>query len=121
MMGDHGADRLFGGYGYDTYQFRPGDSIPGSRDILLREGHGGAGVAFDNPGADLGDRIDLSSYDADETTAGFQHWVFGTTQDKGHLWAIDSGTKTLIQGNSDDDPGIEFEVAIGDIGVGLCR
>jgi hypothetical protein len=53
--------------------------------------------------------------DANEIEPGLQPWVsFGTSRGIGHLWAVNSGTDTLIRGNVDDDPAPEFEIEIKD-------
>ena len=46
-----------------------------------------------------------------------QDFVFGAATGIGRLWAVNSGTTTLIRGNTDGDAAAEFEVAIADAGV----
>ena len=112
LQGGAGVDILIGGTGNDTFRFvGAADSTPTSRDII-RAGDGA--VAFEKPGAVLGDRIDLSAFDAVTTKAGIQDFVFGTTTGIGRLWAINSGANTLICGNTDADAAIEFQCLIED-------
>ena len=112
LQGGAGADILIGGTGNDLFRFTgASDTSPAARDIL-RAGDGGK--AFDRPGATLGDRIDLAAFDANTTKAGVQDFVFGTATGVGRLWAINSGTTTLICGNTDADAVIEFQFAIED-------
>ena len=80
---------------------------------------GDGAVAFEKPGAALGDRFDLSKMDANTALAGQQHLVFATGPGAGKVWAVDGpGGDTLIQANVDSDAAVEFEVAIADGSVG---
>ncbi|MFO1105466.1 MAG: calcium-binding protein [Amaricoccus sp.] len=107
-----GADVIVGGTGNDVFKF---SSTVGSdqtaRDRIVA---GDGAVAFEKPGASLGDRFDFSKMDANTGVAGQQHFVFGTSTGVGHIWAVTSGTDTLIRGNVDGDAAVEFEVAIAD-------
>jgi Ca2+-binding RTX toxin-like protein len=130
--GGGGNDRIFGGAGADTLEGQAGnDTLKGGKglDIL----NGGAGfdvfdfdqvsdsplsgpdtiVFFDGPGAVAGDLIDLSGIDADTTVAGNQAFIFNSTG-TGGLSIVDSGTDTLIRGNTDGDAAFEFVIRITD-------
>lgn len=116
LRGLTGVDILIGGAGADTFNFSELDqSTPAERDTL-RAGDGGA--AFDGPGGPAGDVIDLRTIDANATLAGDQDFVFGTGTGAGRLWAVDSGSLTLIRGNVNASPAAEFELAIDD-GLGV--
>jgi Ca2+-binding RTX toxin-like protein len=107
-----GADVLIAGPGSDVFQFTSViGSTPAARDVL-RAGDGA--VAFEKPGAMLGDRLDFLEIDADTTTAEVQDFIFGTSHAKGHLWVVNSGSNTLIRGNVDGDAAVELEIAIAD-------
>lgn len=107
-----GADVLIGGSGNDVFRFSvASESTPTSRDIL-RAGDGA--VAFEKAGASLGDRIDLSAMDANGAAGGIQHFAFGTAHTAGHLWVTTSGTSTILNGNTDADSAIEFQLLIED-------
>ena len=112
-----GADILIGGLGNDTFKFAlPQTSDQTARDRLIA---GDGAVAFEKPGAVLGDRFDLSKMDANTSLAGQQHLVFATGPGAGKVWAVDGpGGDTLIRANVDGDAAVEFEVAIADGSVG---
>jgi serralysin len=113
--GGNGADAVIGGLGNDTFIYASAvASNPAARDTL-RAGDGA--VAFERAGAGLGDRFDLSKLDANSLVSGVQDFVFGTATGIGRLWAVNSGTTTLIRGNTDADAAAEFELAIADAGV----
>jgi Ca2+-binding RTX toxin-like protein len=108
----NGADVLIGGTGNDTFRFTSTTgSNPSARDVI-RAGDGA--IAFEKAGASLGDRIDLSAIDANTSAGGTQHFTFGTSHGVGRLWTSTSGTMTLINGNTDGDSAIEFQIAIDD-------
>lgn len=111
LEGGRGADRLVGGAGSDVFAFTADTSTPGARDTIAP---GGGRIAFQGAGAAEGDRIDLSGYDADATQAGMQDWVFDTSHATGHLWVTASAMRTILNGNTDGDAAIEFQVAIDD-------
>ena len=46
--------------------------------------------------------------------AGVQHFAFDTSHAAGQLRAVQSGALTLIRGNIDGDPAVEFEFGIDD-------
>ena len=107
-----GTDTLVGGAGNDVFRFLSTSGSTSSRRDIIQGDAGAAG--FDRPGAQLGDRIDLSAVDANTGAVGTQHFVFGTSHGVGRLWAVDSGNLTLIRGNSGADAAPEFEIAIQD-------
>lgn len=110
-----GVDVLIGGTGNDIFRFSvASESTPTSRDII-RAGDGA--IAFEKAGAALGDRIDLSAMDANTGASGTQHFTFGTAQTVGRLWVTTSGTSTILNGNTDSDSAIEFQLAIEDAAV----
>ena len=97
LAGGAGTDRMRGGLGSDIFDFdRTSDSTWDARDIVL-----------DFSRAD-GDRVDLSTIDA-RPLAGVQGFVFGSTR-VGGLSLAESGTDTLVLGNTDLDR--DFEIAI---------
>lgn len=107
-----GADILIGGTGADTFQYQGVQgSNPTQRDVIKA---GDGAIAFEGAGAAAGDRFDLSLLDADTTKVDIQDFVFGTATGKGRLWATTVGTQTYINGNTDADAAIEFQVAIDD-------
>ncbi|MBB5223126.1 serralysin [Amaricoccus macauensis] len=114
LVGGGGADKLFGGTGNDVFVFTANTSAPGARDTISA---GDGATAFQGAGAAAGDRFDVSGFDADTSKAGVQDWLFGTSHAKGHLWVTTSGTQTILNGNSDNDAAIEFQLAIADAGV----
>ena len=84
---------------------------PSARDTV-RAGDGA--VAFEKAGGDLGDRFDFSQIDANGSASGVPNFVFGTATGIGRLWAVNSGSLTLIRGNTDTDSTPEIEIAIED-------
>jgi hypothetical protein len=89
-------------------------SNPAARDAIQA---GDGAVAFEKAGSALGDRFDLSKFDANLAVSGVQDFAFGTATGIGRLWAVNSGSTTLIRGNIDNDAAAEFEVVIADGGV----
>ena len=105
------TDILIGGLGNDVFDFNAAaHSTLGARDTI-RAGDGAG--AFDLPGANLGDRIDLAGIDADTGQPGNQAFVFGGTG-VGHLSLIDSAGLTIVRGNTTAGGGFELELAIED-------
>jgi Ca2+-binding RTX toxin-like protein len=114
LGGGGGADILIGGSGNDRFDFNAaGESTPAARDIL-RAGDGGR--AFDGAGGAAGDRIDLAGVDANTGSGGNNAFVFGG-HGAGHIFLTESGSNTILNGNVDGDPAIEFQVVIEDAGV----
>lgn len=113
LRGFTGADTLIGGKGADIFQFHSigGATATAAETDVVKAGDGA--IAFEKPGAALGDIIDLSEIDADLTKAGDQAFKFGGTG-KGFLSIVDSGTDTLIRGNIDNDAAFEFALRIQD-------
>jgi serralysin len=111
----NGADTVIGGLGNDSFVYVSAvPSNPAARDTL-QAGDGAA--AFEKAGAGLGDRFDLSKFDANSLVSGVQDFVFGAATGIGRLWAVNAGQTTLVRGNTDRDAAAEFEVAIADGGV----
>ena len=113
LIAGTGTDTFVGSAGNDVFRFlSTAASTPSSRDILQADG---SVAAFERPGGgQVVDRFDLTGIDANAVAGGTQHFVFGTSHAAGRLWAEDSGTLTLIRGNTDHDTAVEFEVAIQD-------
>ncbi len=104
-----------GGILGDTFDFNaisdsPWNSAGTLCDVLQA---GGGAAAFDAPGAGNGDRIDVSTIDADTTLANNQTFIFGGTG-KGHIWCVNSGTTTVVLANVDGDAAAEFRLNIED-------
>lgn len=111
LSGGAGVDILMGGTGLDVFDFDDaGHSAATAPDVLRRSG---GGVAFYNPGAAAGDRIDLSGIDANVTTGGNQAFLFGGTS-LGRLSLANSDGNTLVRGNTDQDAAFEFALVIED-------
>ncbi len=115
IAGCGGADVLIGGRGRDVFRFlAASDSGAGGRDLIAA---GDGAVAFEAPGAGVGDCIDLSAIDANLAVAGDQAFGFGTARGIGRLWLVESGDLTLVRANLDAKAGWDFELAIADAGV----
>lgn len=105
------TDVLIGGIGNDVFDFNVAShSTTGTRDTI-RAGDGAG--AFDLPGANLGDRIDLAGIDANAGQGGNQSFVFGGAG-VGHLSLVDSAGITLVRGDTAAGGGFEFVLAIED-------
>jgi Ca2+-binding RTX toxin-like protein len=114
------GDVLQGSSGSDRFQYRGvADSRGAGRDTI--QGFDGAGfVAGD---ADI---IDLGAIDANAASGGNQAFSFlgertdaqGIAAGPAGLWVRDiAGGATLVQGNTDNDAGIEFSIRIADGGT----
>ena len=128
LTGGAGRDILIGGgngtvgpiFG-DTFDFNAISDSPWNAagtlcDVLQA---GGGGNAFDLPGGGAGgngDRIDVSTIDANSTTAVNNMFTFGGTG-KGHLWCVNSGATTVVLANIDNDAQAEFRLHIVDGGT----
>ena len=101
LFGRDGLDQLSGGTGNDIYDYDyVTESKPGAanRDVI---------PDFNGVGAAVGDRIDLSTIDANTGVSGNQAFVFegsGAIIGPGQVHVVASGTDTLIQGRDDDGP-----------------
>lgn len=112
LYGGNDADILIGGKGNDVFLFQDAiESGPGRRDVIKC---GNGAQAFEGAGATIGDLIDLSNMDADETDGyEFTHLVFGGTG-KGRVSVVDRGEHTLVRANVNDDDLFEFQLLIKD-------
>jgi Ca2+-binding RTX toxin-like protein len=114
MRGGEGLDRLTGGPGNDIFDYdAAADSKPGgsTRDVIFD---------FGGIGAAAGDRIDLSTIDANTGSAGNQAFAFiGTAAftGAGQVRVSDAGADTLIQANTGGSLSPELELAVQDAGV----
>ncbi len=102
LTGGAGRDSLTGGSGFDTFDYNAAsDSLPGAatRDVI---------TVFNGQGALLGDRIDLSTIDANTLVAGNQAFIFGGSFTAGHLRYVGG----VLQGNTDGDAAAEFEIQL---------
>ena len=70
-------------------------------------------MAFEGAGAAAGDRIDLSAIDANTARAGDQAFSLGGTG-VARLSFVESGTDTIVRGNTDGDAAFEFQLVIED-------
>ena len=72
---------------------------------------------FEFGGVGTGDKIDVSSIDANTAIAGNQAFAWGGTTLKGagYLYAENSASgDTIVKGNVDGDATAEFQVAVAD-------
>lgn len=112
LTGGAGADVLIGGAGQDTFRLTAStDSLVSARDIIRA---GDSAVAFEGVGATAGDRIDVSTIDANTAASGNQAFLFGTAMTTGHVWLTTSGSNTLVNFNNDADSAIDFQLVIED-------
>lgn len=115
LLGAGGRDILTGGTGGDVFDFDVASHSVGAYRDVLRGGDGGK--SFDAAGAAAGDRIDVSSIDANALAAGNQGFGWGGTG-IGRISAIDlSNSSTLVRANTDNDAAFEFELVIEDAGT----
>lgn len=114
LAGGRGADILIGGLGADTFLYgSSADSASPAIDVI-RAGDGAA--AFELAGRAGGDRIDLSTLDANVLRSGDQAFVFNSTA-AGGLSFADSRGDTLVRGNLDNDAAFELVIRIEDAGL----
>jgi Ca2+-binding RTX toxin-like protein len=114
LDGGAGKDTHIGGSGNDTFDFDAvSDSPAGVNCDVLQAG--GGGNAFDVPGANAGDIINLVTIDA-ITGGANDAFTFGGTG-VGTIHCVDSGTTTLVLGNVSGGAGdvtAEFQINIED-------
>ena len=115
LRGGLGRDLLQGGPGADTFAFRSTAESPANGDCDLIQPVNG--VAFDAPGAGMGDRIDLSAIDANVNAGGDQLFTFFANGGGGaisSLRCVNSGTTTQVLGYVDSVAGADFRIDIQD-------
>ncbi len=110
LSGREGLDHLSGGPGNDIFDYDAvTDSKGALRDVILD---------FAGVGKAVGDRIDLSTIDANTTAGGNQAFKFvGTAKftAPGQVHVVKSGADTLIQANTDADKATaELEILVKD-------
>ncbi len=79
-------------------------------------------LSFDGVGEAAGDKLDFSGVDANTTTAGNNAFTFlGTAplSEAGQVHVAAAGESTLIQGEIDGQPGVDFEILVWDKGESL--
>lgn len=113
LSGRDDADQLTGGAGNDIFDYDAvTDSSPGaSRDVILD---------FVGVGAAVGDRIDLSTIDANSGAGGNQAFVFRGTAGftgAGQVRVTASGADTLVQANTGGSRAPELEILVKDGGA----
>lgn len=101
LVGGLGLDTLNGGTGNDLFDYNSVNESPvgASRDKI---------VGFAGAGAGLGDRIDLTTIDANSLVAGNQAFIWGGAFTAGHLRYVGG----ILQGNTDADAAAEFEIQL---------
>ncbi|OQW34610.1 MAG: hypothetical protein A4C66_12980 [Nitrospira sp. HN-bin3] len=105
LIGGLGKDTLTGGGGalaFDTFDYNAvSESRPGvaTRDII---------TDFNGRGALVGDKIDLTTIDANTLVGGNQAFIFGGPFTAGHLRYVGG----VLQGNTDGDAAAEFEIQL---------
>jgi Ca2+-binding RTX toxin-like protein len=101
LIGGTGADSLNGGAGADTFDYNAVSESPAGvgRDKIT--GFAGAGAA-------IGDKIDLTTIDANSLVTGNQAFIFGGAFTAGHLRYVGG----VLQGNTDADSAVEFEIQL---------
>ena len=65
-------------------------------------------IGFSGAGAALGDRIDLTTIDANSSVAGNQAFIWGGSFTAGRLRYVGG----VLQGNTDADAAAEFEIQV---------
>jgi serralysin len=130
LFGDDGDDRLSGGIGVDevtggpgadvfiTGQQTPGDNIVYDSGV----GNGNRDRFVDFSRAE-GDRLDFSLIEPDGEDADASFIFVGEAEigslGIGELGVFETGGATIVHGNTDTDPGSNFEVQVGGVGLGL--
>jgi Ca2+-binding RTX toxin-like protein len=112
MLGRAGNDRLTGGNGKDTLVGGTGTDIFDFDAVA--EMSASAATADVISDFTAGDKIDLSTIDANGAIAGDPFFVFKTTAltGAGQVNFIQSGGNTLIQGSTDADAAAEFIIVL---------
>jgi Ca2+-binding RTX toxin-like protein len=110
LTGGAGLDKLGGGGGNDTFDYNAvTESEPGAgRDVVLD---------FAGVGAAAGDRVDLSTIDANTGVGDNQAFAFkgtGAITGAGQVHVVASGTNTLIQANTGGTIAPELEILVKD-------
>lgn len=111
LSGTWDADRLNGGPGNDIYDYDDvGESPRGlsTRDIILQ---------FEGAGVGAGDRVDLSSIDANAGVSGNQAFVLGGTG-AGHVWAVGSGAADSLILADTDGGAADMEILVRGVAAG---
>jgi Ca2+-binding RTX toxin-like protein len=124
LTGDAGADTLTGGDGFDTLNGGAGPDVFDFNDVAESGPSSAAAdviTAFQNPGAAVGDLIDLSSIDAIAGVAGSNFNFVVVPQNPfppgtaaGSLWVRNEGGDTIVYGNVDLDLDPELAIRITD-------
>ena len=133
VSGGRGSDRVAGRAGDDTLDGGVGfDKLYGNRGVDVMTGGGGndrfiyfqiteSGVGAGNRDIitdfNAGDRIEISRFDADETTGGNQAFQFISTSqfsDAGQVRFFQAASQgiTVILANTDDDAAAEFQIEL---------
>lgn len=114
IRGAGGRDIMIGGAGNDRFDFDLiADSKVGNAVCDVLQAGGGSNAAFDLPGAGNGDRIDVSTIDANTGASGDQTFIFGGTG-AGHIRCINSGTTTQVLAYVNGDSTADFQLNIQD-------
>jgi serralysin len=130
LFGDDGNDRLSGGIGVDQVSGGPGADVfsTGQQtpdgNIVYESGVGKGNrdriVDFNRA---EGDRIDFSLIDPDMEDPDASFIFVGDaeigTLDIGELGFFENSGHTTLHANTDTDPGSNFEVQVGGVGLGL--
>lgn len=111
LVGWPGADELIGGRGADIFVFTAAsDSTFASHDRIL---WGDGAAPMEGVGVRGGDRIDVSTLEANLNVSGNQAFRFGETDIQG-LSLYNSGRDTVVRANTDEDAAYEFFLRIQD-------
>lgn len=111
LVGWIGADELIGGRGDYVYLFTAAsDSTFAGPDLIL---WGDGAPPMEGVGVRGGDRIDVSTLDANLNVRGNQAFRFGETDIQG-LSLYNSGRDTVVRANTDEDAAFEFFLRIQD-------
>jgi serralysin len=111
LIGFAGRDVLIGGGGRDTFVFGATSESVGRTSDVIRPG--GGAPAFEGAGAAPGDLIDLSGIDANTVRPGEQSFVFGEPG-RGHVWCVESGSRTVVYADTGGGSLPEFRLDILD-------